>query len=150
LEGEQVAIRPSSTARSRMFCVRSRAGELRPRLLGSTELLEQVSAHRGQQLVVGQRPLGAQRLHHVERRPRAERHPDRDGAVQLHDRRRNELGERVIKRDDALPVGVLRDPRLRVAGGDGGLPRVRPERAAAAQRALERGEAAADQQPVPA
>ena len=60
------------------------------------------------------------------------------------------LGQRVVERRDARPVGLLGRARPRVAGGDRGLQRVRPERAAERLGALERREAAADEQLVPA
>jgi hypothetical protein len=58
------------------------------------------------------------------------------------------VGEPVVERDDALSIGVLGDPGARVARGDGRLQRVRPQGAAAALRALEREDPAADEQPV--
>src|ERR671925_599214 len=124
--------------------------ELGARLLGTTEFLEQIAPHRGQLMVVTQRWLGAKRLDQLECRLRAESHSDGDRTVQLDDWRRYELGERVVERDDALPIRVTGVAGARVAGGDRGLERVRPERAARALRALERGEPAADEHPIPA
>ncbi len=125
------ATRSSSTARSRAFCgERGGALELRARLVVAAELREQVAAHGRQQVVAAQRRLASERVDQLERRLRAERHPDRDRAVELHHRRRRELGESVVEGDDALPVGVLGDPGARVAGGDRGLQRVRAEGAA--------------------
>ena len=46
------------------------------------------------------------------------RHPDGDGTVQLDDRRRCQLRERVVERDDALPVGLRDGARAHVAGRD--------------------------------
>ena len=67
-------------------------------------------------------------------------HADRDGPVQLDDRR---PGQQLVQRGDARPIGVLGPDGAGVAGGDGGLDRVR----ATAQRLglLQCGQAAADQ-----
>jgi hypothetical protein len=124
--------------------------ELRPRLVLAAELREQVSAHRRQQVVTAQSRFGREGVNQLERRLGAECHSDGDRAVELDDRRRPELGEPVVEGDNALPVRLIGDAGPRVAGGDGRLERVRAEGAAGALRALERGEAAADEQPVPA
>src|SRR5262249_56371853 len=61
-----------------------------------------------------------------------------------------ERGERVVERGDALPVRLRRGPRPRVAGGNRGLQAVRAERAAELLGSRQRGEAAADEELVPA
>jgi hypothetical protein len=97
-----------SSSRSRALRVSDgRALELRARLVEAAELGEEVAAHARQQVVALERRLRGQRVDELEAGRRAERHRDRDRAVQLHDRRRRELGERVVERRDARPVGLL-------------------------------------------
>ena len=74
-----------------------------------------------------------------------ERHSDRDRPVQLDHRRRRELGDGVVERDDPRPVRLLRGRCSSMARGDGGLERVGSHRAAESFGALERRESAADQ-----
>ena len=109
------SLRVSDAARSNSACASSHAAELR----------EQVAAHGRQQVVALERGLGRQRVDDLEPGRRAERHRHRDRAVQLDDRRRRQLGQRVVQRGDPRPVGLLGGARSRVAGGDRGLERVR-------------------------
>ena len=60
------------------------------------------------------------------------------------------VAQRVVERRDPLPVRVLRRARPGVAGGERGLQRVGPVGAAQRLGACQGGEAAADQQLVPA
>jgi hypothetical protein len=86
-----------------------------------------------------QRRFGSQGVDQLEAGLGAVRHPDRHGPVQLDDGGRAELGQRVVERGDARPVGLLGGARAGVAGGDGGLQRVRAERPAEPLRPVERG-----------
>ena len=97
-----------------------------------------------------QRRLGGQRVDQFEAGLRSERHADGDRTIQLHHRRGHERSERVVERDDALPVGLLVRWRARMRCGDGRLQCIRPERSAEPLGALERGQAPPDEQVVPA
>jgi hypothetical protein len=76
------------------------------------------------------------------------RHPDRRGAIQLDDRRRRDLGQSPVERDDPPPVG--RGPResTRMTRGNRRLNLVRARLLDCAQ-ALEAREAARDARAVP-
>ena len=126
------------------------AFELRGGLGIASEPREQVAAHARQEVVTTELLGLEERVDELEPRFGPERHADRDRTVEVDDRRRHELRERVVQRHDSLPVGVLGDAGAGVAGGDRGLERVRPGRAAEPLGARERGEAASDEQPVPA
>ena len=125
---------PNAIRRARAAASRSRAlrvsaaarSNSRARLVGAAELRR---AGRRARSAAGGSPASAgsstQRVDELEAGRRAERHRHRDRAVELDDRRRRELGERVVERGDARPVGLLGGARARVAGGDRGLQRVR-------------------------
>jgi hypothetical protein len=79
---------------------------------------------------------------------------DGDRSVQFDDRRRKAFGENRIEARDASPIGVLGAGGHGVDGGDSALQGVAARRQIAVPvdgvGASERGEAAADQQLVPA
>ena len=68
---------------------------------------QHVRAHRAEQVVAGQPRVVADRVERHQRGLRAVGVQHRDRAVELDHRRRRQLGERVVERDDRLPVGVL-------------------------------------------
>jgi hypothetical protein len=114
----------------------------------SPNVRQQVAADARQQVVVGQ--CGTQRVGQVEAGLRARGEADRHGAVQAHDRRREEAFQGGVERRDLSPVGVGRRRGLGVADRDRRLQHVRPGRAAGRAGPEHRREAAADQQSVPA
>ncbi|KAG0926400.1 hypothetical protein G6F31_018407 [Rhizopus arrhizus] len=124
--------------------------EFRVGLGVAAELGEQVAAHAGQPMVVGQCCIRRQRVDQVQPRLRAERHADGNGAVQRHHWRRHHLRERVVKRHDARPIGVLRRAGARMAGRQFGLQGIRAQRPALGGRPRQRRQPAPDQQGVPA
>src|SRR2546428_8790771 len=134
------ALRVSEAARSNS----ARASSKRPSLTRRSPRTE------GQQMVAPEQGLRGERVD--ERQPfrRAEGHRHRDRAVQLDDGGGRDVGERIVERRDARPVGLRRGARARVTGGDCGLERVRPEPAAELLGALERGQTAAHEQVIPA
>src|SRR6185369_11333623 len=71
--------------RSLADVLRERRGalELAPRLDGTPELLQQVSAHGGEEVVLAEQGLVAQRVDELERLGGSEGHGDGDGAVEL-------------------------------------------------------------------
>jgi hypothetical protein len=83
---------------------RCRSLELRPGLAQTSELGEEVAAHARQEVVVLERGLRGERIHELEARSRARRHPDCDRTVQLHDRRWYQLDELVIELGNTRPV----------------------------------------------
>src|SRR5215207_5881213 len=132
--------------------LREREGalELGARVGEPAQLLQQVAAHGREEVIAVQGRLLGEVVDEPQCLSGPERHADRDRAVEVHDRRRRDLGEAVVDGDDAHPVGVLRRPGARVAGGDRGLQRVRADGAARRVRALQGGEPAANEHPVPA
>src|SRR6266851_3231342 len=131
---------------------RERCGplDLGPRLLEAAELGQQITAHARQQVIAPQRRLRSERVHQLEARRRTGRHRDRDCAVQLDDGRRRDLEQLLVEPRDTGPVGLPGGGRPRVTSGDRGLQRVRAGLAAQLAGTLERGEAAADEQAIPA
>ena len=80
----QAAARSRSIARSRSLRVIAAARSNSARASAeAAELLQQVAAHAGDQVVVRERRLVAQRVDELEPGGRPERHPQRDGAVEL-------------------------------------------------------------------
>ena len=73
-----------------------------------------------------------------------------DGPIEIDHRRRHDRTQRVIERRHPRPVRLAESARACVAGGDRGLQRVRSVDAAESLGALQGGEAAADQELVPA
>ena len=137
----QVALaRASSSCRSRLLRHPRRALELGARFLGAPELRQQIAAHARQQVVALQRRLVGERVDELEPGRRTERHRDRDRAVELDHRRRRQLGERVVERGDARPVGVVggraraRDRRRSPPAARTGRARRRASRRAPAPR----------------
>ena len=105
----------------------------------------------GSRWYVLQRRLAGQSVHDRQPLGRAEGHGHGHGPVQLHHRRRGDLGQGVVEGGDARPVGLsawrarawqARDGRLEGVGAEGSP----AERLGAGQR----GQAAPDQEPVPA
>src|SRR6266571_714903 len=129
---------------------RGGAGELGARLAEPAEPGQQVAPDRGELGVAGQDGLAGERVGDFQALARAEGHADGDRAVQLDHRGRGQVGEHHVQRGDALPVGVLDRRRPRVAGGDLGLHGVAARRIVDPLRPGQGGQAAADQQPVPA
>src|SRR5256885_6357403 len=110
--------------------------ELQAGLGGPAELSQEVPAHGREQVVRAERWLIGEAVDQVQGGRGAVRHPDGDGAVELDDRRWHELGERVVERHDARPIGLRRGRGPRVACGDRGLQRGWPHRASQILRAL--------------
>src|SRR5438034_7508466 len=88
--------------------------------------------------------LGLERIDDLETRRRTECHGIGDRPIHLYDRGLRELGERIVERRDARPVRLFRDVRARVASGDRGLQRIRPQCTAQLLGALECRETATD------
>src|SRR6266516_1739541 len=123
--------------------------ELLTCLVQAAELGQEVAADAWQEVVTLQRRVRGERVDELQARGRAERHRERDRAVQLHDGGWRELGERLVERRDARPVRLLGGPCPPVTGGDRGLQRIRAERAPEGLGPLQRGQTAADEQLVP-
>ncbi len=99
-------------------------------------------------MVAPERRVVGDGVEDCETRGGAEGHGVGDGAIELDHRARRHLGEHVVERRDAPPVGLLGLAGPGVAGGNGGLQHI----GAGADQALgfvEGGEAAADQHLVP-
>ena len=111
---------------------------------------QQVGADAGQPVVLLEGGLGGQCVHELEAGLGAERHARGDGPVELDHRRRRNLRERVVQGDDLLPVGVVGGRGPGVAGRDRALEPVGSERTAERRGPAQRGQAAADQEAVPA
>src|SRR5262249_1476879 len=123
--------------------------ELRLGLAEPAELEEKVASDTGQEVVGLEGGLRDERVDELEARSRTEGHRDRHGAIQLHDRRAHELGEGIVARGDAPPVGFGGGTRASVTRGNGGLEGIRTEGASQLFRALEGGETAADEEVIP-
>jgi len=149
--GQRARLCPLEQQRTLALVLRQAGGpfEFGLRFRVPAQLRQQVAAHAGQQVVGAQRGHVQQGVGEGQARLRTIRHAQRDGAVQFHDGGGHQLGQCIVQGGDAGPVRRFRRQRPRVAGGDGGLQRIRPEGTEAAG-ALQRREAAADQQPVPA
>jgi hypothetical protein len=126
------------------------AGELDAGFLDAAEFVEEFAADAGEEVVVLEGGFGYESVYDIEAGCGAECHGDRYGAIELHDGRRCELGERIVKGCDASPVGFVRGAGAGVAGGDGGLKGVGTVSAAQLFGMIERGEAATDEDVVPA
>src|SRR2546423_6017029 len=111
--------------------------ELEAGLGGPAELSQEVPAHGREQVVGAERRLSGEVVDQVQGGRGTVRHPDRNGTVQLDDRRWHELSHRVVERHDARPIGLGRGRGSRVACGDGGLQGVRPHRAPQILRAFQ-------------
>ncbi len=101
-----------------------------------------------------ERRLGGERVDEFKTGLRAKGHGERDGTIQLYNRRGHELGESIVERGDALPVRFRRSTRASVTGGDRGLKRIGAERTTESIADFlgtpERGETATDEDVVPA
>ena len=124
--------------------------ELLPRFGMPAELGQEVAPNARQEVVRPQCRLGAQPVDELQAGRRPERHADRHGPVELHHRRRRQLGQRVVERGDPRPVGLLGGARPGVASRDRRLEGIRPERATERLRPGQGGEASPDQELVPA
>ncbi len=94
--------------------------------------------------------MSRRRAHRRSRdRPPAPGHRDGHGAIEFHDRRRRHAAEHLVELHDARPVRVARRRRARVAGRNRRLQRVRTTGIAQTFGTVERGQSAADEQPVP-
>jgi hypothetical protein len=122
--------------------------ELLPGTTMLPDAAEQVAGDRRQQVVMAKLPNVEQGQHDVQPCLRSECLGDRHAAVQLDDRGGADLGQTVVERGDADPVGVLGGGGATVAGGDGSLQGVRPGAAAQLVDALEGGKSAADEEVV--
>src|SRR5262249_46793946 len=133
---------------------RCRAFELGARLLVAAELDQEIAAHARQQMVVLECRLLADRIDEAQARFRAERERERYRAVEIDDRGGRELSKRAVKPDDPEPVGLVCRARPRMAGGNRGLQGVgakrRPTGARRRLGVIQRSEAAADEQLIPA
>ena len=98
------------------------------RLVEAAKLHQQVAAHAGQEGIALEGGLCGQPIDQLQTGSGTEGHAEGDRPVQLHNRRRSKLGERIVERQDAHPIGLLRGARPGVTGSDGGLKRVRTER----------------------
>src|SRR2546430_1501776 len=118
--------------------------ELLAGLGAAAELRQEVAAHARQEVVPLERRLPDERVDEREPGRRPVGHRERDGAVELHDRRG---GQQLVQGGDPRPVGLPGGTRPGVARRDGGLHRVR----AATQRLglVESGEAPPDEPPAP-
>jgi hypothetical protein len=100
--------------------------------------------------VVGlERGLGSKRVEKFETRGWTEGHSERDGTIQLHDRRWCELRERVIERNDAWPVRFPWQMSARVTRGDCSLERVRAAWVGERFGAVERSQTTMDEELIP-
>src|SRR5690606_39191162 len=116
----------------------------------AAELGEEVGAGGGEEVVVLEGGVVRELVEQLEAFGGAEGHGDGDGAVQLDDGGAGELGQRIVEGDDAAPVRLVRGAGARVAGRNGSLQRVRAERTRERDSLVERSEATADEQLVPA
>src|SRR4029453_13189251 len=107
--------------------------------IGPSEFRKQVAAHAGQKVISAQGRFRGERIDNAESGLWPYSHGERDGAVQLDDRRGGQVGELFIERDDARPIRCLWAPRLGVTGSDAGLDGVRTSRSAQSVRTVERG-----------
>jgi hypothetical protein len=116
----------------------------------AAEFEEEVAADAGQEMVRLERGLGGECVQEFEARGGTEGHGEGDGAIQFYDGRGREVGERLVERHNARPVGFFGSTRSRVARGDGGLERVWAGCAVEFFGAVERGETAVDEELIPA
>jgi hypothetical protein len=119
-------------------------------LVEATQLLENIGADAGQQVVPGERRHLRELVEQREARRRSVGPRHGDGAVELDDRRSRRDRKRLVQRGDAMPVGGTCGPRTGVAGRDLGLQHVGTGLGSERRGTLERRETTADQQPVPA
>jgi hypothetical protein len=105
-----------------------RAFEFDARVIRAPELLEQIGADARQEMICAQRWFVEQRIDEFQPALRSERHADRDRAVEMYDRRRMHLRERIVERRDAFPIGCIGCARARMAGGDRRLKTIASER----------------------
>src|SRR5277367_5922769 len=126
------------------------ARELRLRFGEAPQLEEQVSADAGQEVIRLKRRLGDERIDQLKPSGGTEGHGHGHRAIQLYNRRRRDPRKFLVMLDDAPPVRLLRPDRSRVASGNRRLQRIRPARAAHFFGALQRREAAPNQQLIPA
>ena len=99
--------------------------ELLPRLVEPPQLHQEIGSHRGQQVIGLERGFLHERIHQLQPGGRTEGHGHGHGAVQFHHRRRLDLGQCVIERHDAFPVGLRGGAGAGMAGGDLRLQHVR-------------------------
>ena len=132
---------------------RGGAFELSTRFAESAKAKEQFRAHAGEAMIVGERGFSGQVIGQLQANRGTERHGECDGTIELHDRRGLALRECRIDRGDASPVCLFSGTGASVAGGDGGLQRVRAGTAvhigAELLGAIECSETAVDEQLVP-
>jgi len=105
-------------------------------------------------MIRGERAVRDERVDELEAGVGAERHRDRDRAVELDDRRRRALGEQRVERGDPRPLRRLGGRGARVMCGDSGLQLVRTgggtSRRDELVRACKRREPAANEHAIPA
>src|SRR5262249_26835157 len=129
---------------------RRRALEFFARFVASSELREEIAAHAREKMIRRERRLVRERVDQREPRIGPVRHRDRDRAIQLDDRRLRELRERVVERDDALPIRLRGRACARMAARDRSLQRVRTEWLLQRFGARERRETATYEELIPA
>src|SRR5260370_41312105 len=91
--------------------------ELGPRFVGPAELAQQITTNAGQQMVAMEGWLSRELVDEIEPSLRAVGHRHRDGAVELDDGRRHDLGEQAVQRDNGRPVRFFGPEGTSVAGG---------------------------------
>src|SRR4029078_4744347 len=90
---------------------RRRSLEFLLSLVEAAELGEQDAAHARQEVVALERALLAECIDELEARGGTKPHRDRDCAIQLHNGRRRDVGERLVKDNDTRPVRLGRGTR---------------------------------------
>ena len=134
----------------RVLGQRRGALELSARLRGPAELPQEVAADGRQKVVRLERRLRNERVHKVKSGSGTKSHPHGDGPVQLDHRRRGELRDRVVERRNARPVGLGCGRRSSMARGNRRLQSVWAHGVPELLGTLERRQAAANEQAIPA
>src|SRR5581483_384987 len=83
---------------------RKRAFECCEGILGSSQLQQQLTAKREQQVILAQFAIALERRDRFERRRRPAHFRHRDGAIQRDDRRRIDREQLIVELQDQLPV----------------------------------------------
>src|ERR1700730_541528 len=119
-------------------------------LARATQFGQKIAPAARQQVVAVKRPFGSQPIDQLQPGGGAEGHPDGNGTIQLHDRRRRNLSQSVVKRSDTRPISFLSGARASVTRGDGRLQCIWPQGGAKLLCPLQRRQATPDEQVIPA
>ena len=147
-EGASAGVEHSPLARVARQC--GGALELGARFIAPPESGEQVAPNARQQMVAVHQRIRPELIHDGQPRCRPIRHADSNSAVELDDGGRCELGELRVQRGDARPIRFIGRNCPRMARREGCLQCVRAGVAGEGLGSFERGQAQANQQPIPA